>query len=100
MSRPHTACSQATTGGSAVRTDTPRKAILAMKKTNCLASLTILLSAMAPLCAQTSGAIVGRVTDASGAIVPHVTVEVTNQDTGVTASTATNVQGEYLFARV
>ena len=32
--------------------------------------------------------------------MPHVTVEVTNQDTGVTASTVTNAQGEYLFARV
>ncbi|HEU5234825.1 MAG TPA: TonB-dependent receptor [Terriglobales bacterium] len=41
------------------------------------------------------GAIVGRVTDASGAIVPKATVVVTNKDTGVAVTTSTNESGEY-----
>src|SRR5690348_8315714 len=41
------------------------------------------------------GAIVGRVTDASGAIVPKATVVVTNKDTGVAVTTSTNEAGEY-----
>ena len=41
------------------------------------------------------GAIVGRVTDASGAIVPKATVVVTNKDTGVAITTSTNESGEY-----
>src|SRR5437868_2222624 len=41
------------------------------------------------------GAIVGRVVDASGAVVPRATVTVTNKATGVVANTTTNDTGEY-----
>jgi len=41
------------------------------------------------------GAIVGRVTDASGAVVPKASVVVTNKDTGVAVTTSTNEAGEY-----
>ncbi len=41
------------------------------------------------------GAIVGRVTDASGAVVPKATVVVTNKDTGVAVTTTTNDIGDY-----
>ena len=41
------------------------------------------------------GAIVGRVVDASGAVVPRAAVTVTNKATGVVVTTATNDTGEY-----
>lgn len=41
------------------------------------------------------GAIVGKVVDASGAVVPRAAVTVTNKATGVVATTATNDLGEY-----
>ena len=49
------------------------------------ASLCALLCALAPVAAfaQTTAQITGRVTDASGAVVPGVDVTLTNLDTGV-----------------
>jgi len=41
------------------------------------------------------GAIVGRVVDASGAVVPKATVTVLNKDTGVSVATSTNEIGDY-----
>jgi Carboxypeptidase regulatory-like domain/TonB dependent receptor len=41
------------------------------------------------------GAIVGSVSDASGAVVRQATVTITNKDTGVAYSTAVNDAGEY-----
>src|SRR5690349_24505803 len=41
------------------------------------------------------GAIVGRVVDASGAVVPKANVTVLNKATGVTITTSTNEIGEY-----
>ncbi|HWC17898.1 MAG TPA: carboxypeptidase-like regulatory domain-containing protein, partial [Terriglobales bacterium] len=41
------------------------------------------------------GAIVGRVVDASGAVVPKAAVTVTNKATGVAVGTSTNEIGEY-----
>ena len=41
------------------------------------------------------GAIVGRVVDASGAVISKATVTVTNKATGVVETTATNDAGEY-----
>ena len=41
------------------------------------------------------GAIVGRVMDASGAVVPKATVMVTNKATGVVVTTSANDSGEY-----
>ena len=51
-------------------------------------SLCTCLCALAPLAAfaQTTAQISGRVTDASGAVVPGVDVTLTNLDTGVAAS--------------
>jgi hypothetical protein len=63
--------------------------------------LTGLLLAVAlaflPLAAQeTTGTIAGTVTDPSGAVIPGVTVTVTNKDTGVALKATTNSAGIYL----
>lgn len=44
-----------------------------------------------------TGAIVGRVRDSSGAVLPGVTVTLTQEATGVASSTVTNQSGEYTF---
>ena len=44
-----------------------------------------------------TGAIVGTVTDSSGAVVPNVSVTLSNQQTGVTAEDHTNQAGNYAF---
>ena len=50
--------------------------------------------AAGPLLAQLGvGHITGRVTDASGSVIPGASVEVTNVDTNVTAETETNSEG-------
>src|ERR1700757_2028747 len=61
------------------------------------------LTILAILCAYTSaqidrGAIVGKVADTSGALIPRATVVVTNKDTGVSATTSSNDAGEYQFS--
>ncbi|MFN7976530.1 MAG: carboxypeptidase regulatory-like domain-containing protein [Vicinamibacterales bacterium] len=44
-----------------------------------------------------TGTIVGKVADESGAVLPGVTVTLTQEGTGVTISTVTNAAGEYVF---
>jgi len=41
------------------------------------------------------GSIVGKVVDASGAVIPNAAVVVTNKDTGVAVNTTSNTTGEY-----
>ena len=43
------------------------------------------------------GAILGRVLDPTGAVIPNASVKATNIATGVTVSTVTNAQGNYLL---
>jgi hypothetical protein len=50
--------------------------------------------------AQTTGTIVGKISDASGAGVPNANVELTNQNTGIRATAAVSAQGEYVLLRV
>src|SRR5689334_10380134 len=53
----------------------------------------------APLAAQqASGKITGVVTDASGAVIPGVTVTATNTETGDTRQTETNASGVYVVS--
>ena len=47
-----------------------------------------------------SGDLIGRVTDASGAVVPNAGVTCTNLATGVRGSTVANVSGEYRFSNL
>jgi hypothetical protein len=47
-----------------------------------------------------AGAILGTIKDASNAVIPGVTVRLTNEDTGVVQVTASGGAGEYIFAPV
>lgn len=57
----------------------------------------LLLSAVPFLCAQTpgTGAVVGKLTDSSGAVVPDVDVQVTSSETGLSRKVTTNSEGLY-----
>ena len=58
--------------------------------------LGVVLSA-APLSAQVvTGAITGRITDTTGAVIPGATVQVQNVETGLTRSTETDAAGRYV----
>src|SRR3984957_18322790 len=48
----------------------------------------------------TGGRILGRVSDASGAVIAHVKVIATNQATQVTQSAESNDSGDYVFPEV
>ncbi len=62
----------------------------------CHASLFVLFAAFTYAQVNT-GAIVGTVTDSSGAVVPNVSVTLTNQQTGVASEDHTNQSGNYTF---
>ena len=49
---------------------------------------------------QTLGGITGEVTDASGGVIPNVTVSLTHEETSLTRATKTNDQGEYTFVNL
>jgi Carboxypeptidase regulatory-like domain len=49
---------------------------------------------------STGGRILGRVADSSGAVLPGVTVTLTNQETGILRDTKTNDSGDYIFVEV
>ena len=62
------------------------------------AAIVVLFAFTTAAAAQTdTGVIVGRVVDDSGAVLPGVTVTVTQEGTGIAATTVTNDRGEYLF---
>jgi len=58
-------------------------------------TLVILISAVLAWGQDPRGAIVGRVTDSSGAVVPGVEMRATNVETGVAAAARTNESGAY-----
>ena len=55
------------------------------------------LSALPAAAQIDTGAIVGIVTDASGAVVPNAQVMATNEGTNISVTTRTNAQGQYVF---
>ncbi len=59
--------------------------------------LVLLLPGMLAAQSTTNGAISGTVTDASGAILPDITVNLKSTEKGFTNSTKTNAQGFYQF---
>ena len=63
----------------------------------------IVLVAVLPVPApsqSTSGRIVGRVSDPSGALIAGVTITLSDQSTGLTRTTKTNDTGDYTFVEV
>jgi hypothetical protein len=63
--------------------------------TTVLVCAAIVSSSAAALLAQASGSITGAVTDASGALVPGVTIEVTNTATNQMRTAVTEADGHY-----
>jgi hypothetical protein len=49
---------------------------------------------------QTTGSVTGVVADSTGAVIPHATVELTNQETNTTRKTVSNDVGFFVFASV
>lgn len=66
----------------------------------CLLASWCLFSATKIVAQSTYGTIIGRVTDASGAVVVGANVEALNQATGSTRSVTTDKVGEYQFLNV
>ena len=61
--------------------------------------LIVVLAVSAPAGAQvTTSTILGRVTDASGGVLPNATVTITNTDTGLARTVPTNGDGTYLVS--
>ena len=66
-------------------------------RSRCVLTLLIVLCLLGlPLLAQeSSGRIIGVVTDPTGSVIPHAKVTVTNVDTNVTSETTTGADGSY-----
>ena len=60
----------------------------------CVALFTIAL-AVAAFAQESRGTIIGRVTDASGAVLPGIKVEINNTATNVTTTATTNDEGRF-----
>src|SRR6266496_1640996 len=61
-----------------------------------LSRFVLALAAVVPLAAQTvTGTLEGRVTDATGAVVPGAEISATNTETGLVRGTKTNQDGYY-----
>src|SRR5687767_2272520 len=63
----------------------------------CLLAFTTLTVSSSAFAQIDTGTIVGRVTDASGGVLPGVTVTATQQGTAVESSSVTNTNGEFIF---
>ena len=62
--------------------------------------ITFLLAAPARLLAQATTSLGGRVTDASGAVIPSASVKLTSVATGATRLNTTSASGEYQFSQL
>jgi hypothetical protein len=60
-----------------------------------LSAVAVILFAAAALAQESRGRIIGQIADGSGAVIPGVTVKVTNVATNVTATATTNAEGSY-----
>ena len=60
-----------------------------------LLSLFILMLAACIAAQETTGRMVGTITDASGAVVPNAKITATNDSTGFSRDTITGPQGDY-----
>ncbi|HXA08164.1 MAG TPA: carboxypeptidase-like regulatory domain-containing protein [Bryobacteraceae bacterium] len=68
-----------------------------MQRLHVAGILLCLIASLAPLGAQTtSGAVVGTVTDPSGAVIGGASITVTNVDTSISVKATTDASGEYV----
>src|SRR6201987_2121380 len=74
--------------------------MLSSKATRVLAAFFCLVCAAIVNAQSTGGRILGRVSDASGAVLAGVRVTAVNQATGVSQEGATNDSGDYAFPQV
>ena len=72
--------------------------LLAKRANKCVAVGTVLLVACFCASAQTTGSMVGKATDPSGAVVPGAIVKATNQATSFSREATTNSSGEYVIS--
>ena len=63
----------------------------------CSVFLLVVLSASTLLAQSTGGRFNGKVTDASGAVLPGVLITLTNDSSGVSRATTTDADGDYSF---
>src|SRR3954470_23316221 len=57
-----------------------------------------LLSSATLVAAQSTGSLQGTIEDSSGAVIPGVTISVTNVETGLARTVATDAEGVYVVA--
>ncbi len=69
---------------------------------SCVMAVLLALLVLSPLCPaqSTTSAVLGIITDATGAVVPGVAVQVTNTATGIQYNAKTNGSGEYRVAQL
>jgi len=65
-----------------------------------LLAAVVCLFALRPMQAQTTGSILGTVTDTSGAVVPNAKVTAVSNQQGVMRSVATNASGAYILPQL
>src|ERR1035441_7388079 len=81
----------------------PRRSIMTCKRVPCVLGILVVLGLAPNLChAQTaaSGAVLGTVTDPSGAVVRSAQIELINMETGAKNPATTSAQGSYAFPSV
>jgi Carboxypeptidase regulatory-like domain/TonB dependent receptor len=66
----------------------------------CLAVSVCLLVPAFLIAQSTGGRVLGRISDPTGAVLPEAKVILTNEATGVGASTTSNANGDYVFPQV
>ena len=61
-------------------------------------AIAVILLSSRPLAGQnTTGTILGTITDSTGSVMAGVRVTLTNEGTGITAETVSNASGDYQF---
>src|SRR5258708_4876868 len=102
-------CSGAAVGGNvhrraqkmpAIRLQRPQHFVTACSQfvTQCAAAMILTLLICCDVSAQTTGSIVGKATDPSGAVVPGAVFQATNQATNFSREATSDASGEYVIS--
>jgi Carboxypeptidase regulatory-like domain/TonB dependent receptor len=71
-----------------------------MRKVAGIVVVLLLLGVGALVAQETTGRIVGTVTDSSGAVIPNASIAITNHDTGAVRTVVSNADGFYIAPQV